>query len=126
MSTKIIMRNRMLKGAICLAAAVIAIIFHDPQTAHAKTIKITAESGKGRDIQNALNASRQDSKNLYIVKVPEGTHRLDRELYIPSNTTLDLRAVTEAGKISRYWAVSWMREPGGMPATSVPSPTCRT
>ena len=94
MSTKIIMRNRMLKGAICLAAAVMAIIFHNPQTAHAKTIKITAESGKGRDIQNALDASEKDSKNLCIVKVPEGTHRLDRELYIPSNTTLDLRGVT--------------------------------
>lgn len=83
-----------LKGTICLVVAFMAAGFCGAQTAAAKTVKITAESGEDWDINKALNKSRRDPQNHYIVKVPKGIYKVGREFDIPGNTTLDLRGVT--------------------------------
>lgn len=94
--------SRVLRGTIFLAAVIAAVSFYSGQFASAETIEITAESGSGDDIQAALDKSKSDPKNLYVIKVPKGSYKLDRKLYVPGNTTLDLRGVTLKSTVTEY------------------------
>lgn len=72
-----------------------------PVVAKAETIEINLEEEYGDsctidNVQDALDMSRDDEDNLYVVKVPAGVYKLkvyDR-LKIYSNTTVDLTGVT--------------------------------
>lgn len=91
---RVVKSNRIWKGVICLSAIIAAAGFHGVQSAGAETVEITTESGSWDDIQGALNSSKEDPDNLYVIKVPKGTHKIEKQLYVPGNTTLDLRGVT--------------------------------
>lgn len=57
------------------------------------TVKITAKADI-ENLQETLDLALTNKKVKFVVKLPKGTYKTQRRIYVHSNTTLDLRGVT--------------------------------